>query len=49
MNMNTILIISSVGLNIYFNYQLSKSKEREKDLRVKNRSLVDYVEILTKK
>ena len=47
--MNTILIISSVGLNIYFNYQLSKSKEREKDLRVKNRSLVDYVEILTKK
>ena len=49
MNMNTILIISSVGLNIYFNYQLSKSKERETDLRVKNRSLVDYVEILTKK
>jgi len=47
--MNTVLILSSVGLNIYFSYQLSKSKEREKDLRVKNRSLVDYVEILTKK
>lgn len=47
--MNTIIVLISIGLNIYFSYQLSKSKEREKDLRVKNRSLVDYVEILTKK